>query len=1057
MAILNRLPCLILCVLLGGILPARLEAVTYSAVSSGEVERLVLTFPSGVPAFAVSRTGEREVILRFDETTWAREKRPADSEVKGRLIRFLHHVTGGVRVTMADNAFGYVAEEGPGANQLQLTVFVDSMGSQWTAADRTQVALRQPRPLDAPEPDQSPRPDGGQSSPAKVVTAKPTDNAAPAASKPVEKIPAATAEAPALPEPAIVSAKQAGPASATETASIAPERPQAKAQATDSTVPTAGRPFFSVPYSLRAPIRSVGPEEATTYSTTPVIGQGPKVAMNIAPVRGQAKQPEASAGSTAAAPAVPAPSAPPAPSSLKDAPAPQAVPAAGQPGKETKPAVQASPVPQASSTAPEGQTAKPVTEPASGTEQAEGVANDKTAATAAKDTDDTGPVDEKGKPILTHEELYQVAVRHFINSEYKEAIEVYKQLRANPEVKGNMREEVLHNLAQASYNLYRDTLRDHFHEVVGALEAAINFKPDSEKVPQALLQLGLAHLRVDNIPEASAYFKILTDKYPQDLNVPYIDFYWGDYYYRKGKYREAADAYQVVVQDHPDSPIIRDASLGLARSLEKLEYYEQAYQIVDFIDKRWPRFYIEDPEFLRLSGELANRLQKFGEAKDDLWNYYNMQPAATGNDVILARIGDIYLRAGQRNAARDIYRTVAARYPEDEGGLVAKMRLAEEGIYDSPTLDQMYKVFDRPFNLRPEEIYTQIVRKYPKSALAPLAQLKLSMWHLFSNRYLDTLADVNTMLRLFPSSELTPKALDVGLKAFEQNARHMAQEENFARIVDTWDRYPFLAKRGDSLSPQTRLLVATSMSSVGRPGDALEIAKPLLAGAMQGESSQGAMMLAVHIYLEEEAWGQIEAMSKVVEKWNLPPERRRQFDFSLALALENLGKPELSLPIWTKLAADMQLETEQRGYALYYMSRAAAQKEDFRNQYLYSHEALNLFLQSGRDKEKVKDCLLSLVEVCRKVNQLEQALHWALEYDKRITDADPEWPASRFRLAEIHRGLGNDGEWRRNLNELIKKKPDSLFGRMAASTFESMALERKVDRYRPEIDEAAGR
>ncbi|MFO7597268.1 MAG: tetratricopeptide repeat protein [Desulfocurvibacter africanus] len=1054
MAILNRLPCLILCVLLGGILPARLEAVTYSAVSSGEVERLVLTFPSGVPAFAVSRTGEREVILRFDEMAWAREKRPADSEVKGRLIRFLHHVTGGVRVTMADKAFGYVAEEGPGANQLQLTVFVDSMGSQWTAADRTQVALRQPRPLDAPEPDQSPRSDGGQSSPAKVVTAKPADNAAPTASKPVEKIPAATAEAPALPGPAIVSAKQAGPASATETASVAPERPQAAAQTADSTVPTAGRPFFSVPYSLRAPIRAVGPEEATTYSTTPVIGQGPKVAMNIAPVQGQAKQPEASVGPTAAAPAV---QAPPAPSSIKDAPAPQAVPAAGPAGTETKPAVQASPVPQASSTAPEGQTAKPVTEPASGTEQAEGVADDKTTATAAKETDDTGPVDEKGKPILSHEELYQVAVRHFINSEYKEAIEVYKQLRANPEVKGNMREEVLHNLAQASYNLYRDTLRDHFHEVVGALEAAINFKPDSEKVPGALLQLGLAHLRVDNIPEASAYFKILTDKYPQDLNIPYIDFYWGDYYYRKGKYREAADAYQVVVQDHPDSPIIRDASLGLARSLEKLEYYEQAYQIVDFIDKRWPRFYIEDPEFLRLSGELANRLQKFGEAKDDLWNYYNMQPAATGNDVILARIGDIYLRAGQRNAARDIYRTVAARYPEDEGGLVAKMRLAEEGIYDSPTLDQMYKVFDRPFNLRPEEIYTQIVRKYPKSALAPLAQLKLSMWHLFSNRYLDTLADVNTMLRLFPSSELTPKALDVGLKAFEQNARHMAQEENFARIVDTWDRYPFLAKRGDSLSPQTRLLVATSMSSVGRPGDALEIAKPLLAGAMQGESSQGAMMLAVHIYLEEEAWGQIEAMSKVVEKWNLPPERRRQFDFSLALALENLGKPEMSLPIWTKLAADMQLETEQRGYALYYMSRASAQKEDFRNQYLYSHEALNLFLQSGRDKEKVKDCLLSLVEVCRKVNQLEQALHWALEYDKRITDADPEWPASRFRLAEIHRGLGNDGEWRRNLNELIKKKPDSLFGRMAASTFESMALERKVDRYRPEIDEAAGR
>ncbi len=1074
-AIPNRLLCLLFCVLLGGILPTRLEAVTYSAVSSGDVERLVLTFPAGVPSFAVSRTGEREVVLSFDEAAWAREQRPADSEVKGRLIRFLHHVTGGVRVTMADKAFGYVFEEGPGTNQLQLTVFVDSMGSRWTAADRTKVALRQPRAVDAPEQGQPLISDGGKTSPAGRATADSAGNAALAAAQPAaqaaaqaaERTPAATSATPALPGAAAISANNAdtAPAPTAEAADRTPAKPQSATQTADSNIPAAGRPFFSVPYSMRAPIRTGGPEEATAYSTTPVIGQGPKVAMNIAPVQGQAKPggasstaggPGASAESTpSASPAASTPSAPSAPSApsvptvSKDASASQA--AAGKPGVEAKAGAQASPTTPAAPTVAESKSA-----PASG--QAGQVTDGKAAATAAgKDTDDDGPVDEKGKPILTHEEQYQVAVRHYINSEYKEAIEVYKQLRANPEVKGKMREEVLHNLAQASYNLYRDTLRDNFHEVVGALEAAINFKPDSDKVPQALLQLGLAHLRVDNIPEASAYFKILTEKYPQDPNVPYIDFYWGDYYYRKGKYREAADAYQVVVQDHPDSPIIRDASLGLARSLEKLEYYEQAYQIVDFIDKRWPRFYIEDPEFLRLSGELANRLQKFGEAKDDLWNYYNMQPAATGNDVVLARIGDIYLRAGQRNAARDIYRTVAARYPEDEGGLVAKMRLAEEGIYDSPTLDQMYKVFDRPFNLRPEEIYTQIVSKYPKSALAPLAQLKLSMWHLFSSRYMDSLADVNTMLRLFPSSELTPKAVEVGFKAFEQNARLMAQEENFARIVDTWDRFPFLAKRGDLLSPQTRLLVATSMNSVGRPGDALEIAKPLLAGSMQGESSQGAVMLAVNIYLEEEAWGQIEALSKVIEKWNLPPERRRQFDFSLALALENLGKPDLSLPIWTKLAADMQLEPEQRGYALYYMSRAAAKKEDFRNQYLYSHEALNLFLQTGRDKEKIKDCLLSLVEVCRKVNQLEQALHWALEYDKRITDADPEWPASRFRLAEIHRGLGNEKEWRRNLNELIQKKPDTLFGRMAASTFESMALERKVNRYRPEIEDAGGR
>ncbi len=1027
-----RLLCLILLLSLGAALPARLEAVTYSAVSSGEVERLILSFTGTTPAFAASRTGEREVVLRFDEAFWSREARPADSEVKGRLIRFLHTVQGGVRVTLADSAFGYVAEEGPGPNQLQLTIFVDSMGSRWTSADKTQVVLRQPRPAVQPEPGAAKS--SGQSAP----------DVSPAQAGPTPSVPAlasngaATASRPGAavvaPSAPAASAPRDVPTTAEKPAAIA--RPEGGGPTALAGIPSsAGRqPFFSVPYALRAPISRVGPEEAATYSTTPVIGQGPKVAMNIAPVQGlaqdQAKQPEAQAEPAAAAtPAVPAAREPAAEPSGRARPE-LVTEQAAQPEAQSA---------QGQAAAPAGADQEPVAEPI--------------GAQAAGD----GPVDSQGKPIPLPEEQYQIAVRHFVNSEYKEAIEVYKQLRDNPAVKGEMREEVLHSLAQASYNLYRDSLRDHFQTVVGAYEAAINFKPDSDRVPQALLQLGLAHLRVDNLPEASAYFKILSDKYPQDTNIQYIDFYWGEYYFRKGKYKEAADAYQSVIQDHPDTPVIRDAALGLARSLEKLEYYEQAYQIVDFIDKRWPRFYIENPEFLRLSGELANRLQKFGEAKDDLWNYYNMRPHATGNDVILARIGDIYLRAGQRDAARDIYRTVAARYPEDEGGLVAKMRLAEEGIYDSPTLDQMYKVFDRPFNMRPEEIYRQIVSKYPKSALAPLAQLKLSMWHLFNNRYWDTLGDVNTMLRLFPDSALAPKAIEVGLKAFEQGARLVAQEENYARIVDIWDRYAFLSKRGDMLSPQARLLVATAMNAVGRPGDALEIARPLLTGVMQGEPSQGAMMLALRIYLDEEAWGRIEALSETVAKWNLPPEQRRQFDFSLALALENLGKSDLALPVWTKLAADMQLDPEQRGYALYYMARAAAQKEDFRNQYLYSHEALALFLQSGRDKEKIKDSLLSLVEVCRKVRQLEQALHWALEYGKHITENDPEWPASHFRLAEIHRGLGNDGEWRRLLDELIKKKPDSLFGRMAASTLKSMAIERQVDRYKPDIEDASGR
>ena len=303
------------------------------------------------------------------------------------------------------------------------------------------------------------------------------------------------------------------------------------------------------------------------------------------------------------------------------------------------------------------------------------------------------------------------------------------------------------------------------------------------------------------------------------------------------------------------------------------------------------------------------------------------------------------------------------------------------------------------------------------------------------------------MRRLFPDSPLLRRAGEVAVTAFSEGTRVMAEAENYERIAAIWDRYPLLSETRETLPHGTRLLVANGLWRAERPDEALELLTPLLSAEMYGEASLGAMNLAVSIHLDNQSWTGIEAVSGVVHGWKLPSEQRRQFDYSLALALENLGKTDRSRPLWEKLSADMGLNPEQRAYAFFYMARSAQQNQDLRNEYIYAQEALALFLTTGEDTAKMKDCLLMLTDVARRAMRLDQALHWAMEYDKLVGPEDADWAASRYRLAEIHHSLGNDAKWREMLGEITVQSPDTLFGRMAASTLESLRLENQVGRY----------
>ncbi len=722
-----------------------------------------------------------------------------------------------------------------------------------------------------------------------------------------------------------------------------------------------------------------------------------------------------------------------------------------------------SPTQSSTSTVPEGvsgkaavkQSVSPLPEPATPLESGAPIATTEPPKEEQKDAASEGTLpteeqvtadSEKPTPEAQENTDYNdmvAAQAAIMSANYPEAKRLLEGIKNRPDVKPEIREESLYNLADTYFNMYKDKLKLFYDQIRSTYEEAMNFNPNSDRIPAALLQLGLLSLQVGNAPEAQGYFNVLKQRYPDDENVPLISYHWGDYYYKNGDYSRAADEFQSLIQNYPENRFVREAAMGLAQSFVKLGYYDQASRIIDYVGKRWPRFYIEYPQLLRVSGDIDYKLGNFDSAKENYLTYYNIAPKSEGIDIVLARLGDLYSLLGRKVASREFYDLVIHDYPDSEGGLIAKMRLAEEGVFDQPSIEDMFSAFALPQDTSPEKIYKEIVEKHSQSPLASLAQLKLAMWYLYRDRDQDSMEAVDYFLRKFPDSDLTGRAREVGAQAFDRMISRVMQDGNYRRVLLLWEDNPFLAQDINSLLPKSVLAVALSYLRLGNPREALKLASPFIKNE-QTPSGEMALSILLSIYMESQAWNDILQLAAKVQNWTMDTDLRRRTQYAMAVALENLGDARRSRVLWSKLAADPNLDPAWKAEAMYFQAKYALDANNPDKARVYAQEALSLLDETMGGKEKVKKTLNILIYSNQVLGNYQEALDRSNDYAKLTTKGDADWAANQFRQANIYRSMGNTDEWKKLLEEMRDTMPNSLYGKMAATELRTRQLEKQA-------------
>ena len=630
------------------------------------------------------------------------------------------------------------------------------------------------------------------------------------------------------------------------------------------------------------------------------------------------------------------------------------------------------------------------------------------------------------------------------NGKWQAAKSIFEKLANDPRTSQTRRAEVLHNLADAIFSLYQDTPDKHYNEITSALEEAINVDPESSQASLALLRLCKVNLKVGNVPEARGYFNVLKRSFPQSRHVPTGHLYWGDFFLQKKDYRQAAEHYRAIVEKTPESSAALPATAGLITTLKDLEFYDQAWTMVEYLRNRWPDYPLKNPELLRLSGLVAKETGRNSQARDLLWRYCNLKPDSLQEDLTLTRIGDIYLQMGKTRDAKKMYQKVVSRYPEEQGGLIAKMRLAEEGINDHPTFTKMISVFDRPYNLRPVQVYQDILQNHPHSPLAPLAQLKLAMWHVWDESYDQALEVVSDFENAFADSQLLPRVREVGQKALKPLIMQAVHTPAYDRALELWDAHPFLHA---AAGPETRIAVALSLWKQDHFQQALDMATPYLKRTDLSSASESAVELVLNIHLANSSWEDILDVARTLRPGKLSPALQNQLVYARALAHQKLLQEDKARPLWKNVVNMEHVSNLQQGFAFYFLAEQAMQDNDWENVYILAQKAFRQLQSSEQATAKALDSLDMLVHVTRRSGRVLEALEWAHRYEDLLSPDAPDWPAAKYKLANLYRQNGFLAKWEKNLQELSSDYPQTLYGEMAASDLSEDRLQKQAQAF----------
>lgn len=643
----------------------------------------------------------------------------------------------------------------------------------------------------------------------------------------------------------------------------------------------------------------------------------------------------------------------------------------------------------------------------------------------------------------------------FLNEgQFDNALLVLDKIRAIPDVSKEVRERLLYDTSDCYWGKYASNPLAGYDIIVSSTNEALNADLRSPRAPEAMLRLGMVEIGVGNLAEAKGYVMALFRRYPDFPGVPQGFAALGKAQLDKGRDAEAEQSFSLVVDKYPDSAQLKDAAIGLVKALYRQKKFDKIRPYIEYVNKRWSRYYLDDPDFLLLQAEIDAALGKSDKELETIWLLYNVDPARKDVEQLFLKMAGLYLTAGNAEAAAFLYKEILERYPDTPGAVIAKLRIAEGGRYESP-LDyaRMAGMFEQRGRDGLLQVYKDTAATSQTDAEAVLARLKIAMWLYWDKEYIEAMGQAADFIDAYPEHPDKERANDIIWQSFLKELENGMAEQNYGRILILWKGFPLVRQRYGEPDARLRYALAQGWLERGNSDEALRLLSGFIKPEMDPQYGEFAFSEVFDRYIADGEWQKLLDLGKTVAGWKMQPRLRNQLDYAMALSAQNLGMTKAALEMWRNLAGQKDAPLYQRAYASYFLARDAEERKDIRSAYQANRDVVELFSQlqeehsDKADPDRIRDAMVSLMDICEVSNRLPEALDWANRYRQFAPEGSDAYSALRFREARLYRKLGDSDRARALLEEVAKLAPDSPYGKAAASELHTFEVSRDLENY----------
>jgi tetratricopeptide (TPR) repeat protein len=311
-------------------------------------------------------------------------------------------------------------------------------------------------------------------------------------------------------------------------------------------------------------------------------------------------------------------------------------------------------------------------------------------------------------------------------------------------------------------------------QVIEAYSEALRAGPKSSNAPTALYRMGLAYFTMGNYVKAEKIFNQVTTEWPDQSVASRCWIGMGSILKKKQAYMEAMEAFRSALRYASEKEDKAAASYELGAILRILGANKDALEFLNNCLGLDPQYYKKTPDILRQAGEAEFALGLYDKAKEHLLRHVNDQESGPDLDMVMAKLGEIFLIQGDGALAQKMYGFVAKYYTGSEGDMVCRIRQGE--------------LLEKSDPKAALEIYKGLRNKDLSPSLRKIVLLKLAALHLKMGEAERGLA---LMDEAFPvkSSDGGAEAGYLRERALGDLVEKYYAEKKFVSIVQLHDKY----------------------------------------------------------------------------------------------------------------------------------------------------------------------------------------------------------------------------------------------------------------------------